>query len=193
MKKLFHFMVIISFIFILGCSASDSESIAKNKSETASDADSTKVVWMAFNAGIEKGVKENKNIIVDFYTDWCHWCKVMDEKTFSDPKVAKELKEKFITIRINAESKTEKASFQGNEYTNVELTHAFHVTGFPSLAFISPQQEVITVIPGYIPAEQFYYLLSYVDQECYKKQLSLDEFIKRKGDCDSTKGQSGKI
>lgn len=189
MKKLINIFLLTILIFTLGCSGSDQDTVAQEK-VTKTDSKSAEVVWMKFDEGIEKAVKENKNIIVDFYTDWCHWCKVMDEKTFSEPGIAKKLHEKFVTIRINAESNTEKAHFQGQEFTNTQLTQAFRVTGFPSLGFISPQKEVITVIPGYIPAEQFSYLLDYIDKECYKKKMSLDEFIKKKGECDEDKNKT---
>ncbi|NOZ62727.1 MAG: DUF255 domain-containing protein [Calditrichaeota bacterium] len=191
MKKYFSVFLLLTVIFVWGCSGSDSESIAQDKQqkvEKKSDA-KPEVVWMKFDEGLAKGAKENKNMIIDFYTDWCHWCKVMDEKTFQNPEIAKKLAERFVTIRINAESQTETAHFQGREFTNVQLTQAFRVTGFPSLGFLTSKQEVITVIPGYIPADKFGYILDYIDQECYKKNVSLQEFIDKKGDCGTTKAK----
>ena len=123
-------------------------------------------------------------MLVDFYTDWCHWCKVMDEKTFQEPKVNAKLADRFITVRLNAEDKSKTATYKGNTFNNIELTRAFGVKGFPSLAFIDPDGEVITLVPGYVPAETFFYLLEYIDQECYKKQMPFDEFMKRKGECE---------
>ena len=82
MKKLYHYILILAIVVIWGCSGSDSESIAQNNKEKKIEKSNKEVVWMKFDEGIAKGSKENKNIIVDFYTDWCHWCKVMDEKTF---------------------------------------------------------------------------------------------------------------
>ena len=66
------------FVFI-NCSAE-----AENSEKKSAKALSHKhqVTWIGFNEGLEKAAKEKKNILVDFYTDWCHWCKVMDEKTF---------------------------------------------------------------------------------------------------------------
>jgi len=201
MKKYFSMFLLLAVFFVLGCSGSDNESIAQDKKqkvenlkveklkvEKKSNA-KPKVVWMKFDEGIAKGTKEKKNMIIDFYTDWCHWCKVMDEKTFQNPKIAKKLAENFVTIRLNAESRTETAHFQGHEFTNAQLTQAFRVTGFPSLGFLTPQAEVITVIPGYIPADQFGYLLDYIYQECYKKNVSLQDFIAKKGDCETAKAK----
>ncbi|OQX83134.1 hypothetical protein B6D60_10975 [candidate division KSB1 bacterium 4484_87] len=201
MKKYFSVFLLLSIFFVWGCSGSDNESIAQDKNqkvkslkvekpkvEKKSDA-KPEVVWMKFDEGIAKGLKEKKNMIIDFYTDWCHWCKVMDEKTFHNPKIEKKLAENFVTIRLNAESNTEMAHFQGQQFTNAQLTRAFRVTGFPSLGFLTPKAEVITVIPGYIPADQFGYLLDYIYQECYKKNISLQDFIDKKGDCGQSKSK----
>ncbi|MDZ7264245.1 MAG: thioredoxin family protein [candidate division KSB1 bacterium] len=191
MKPILVVLLVVASLAMVTCSKVNNDSIAQNKSTAAKPvAEVSKQATAAnfslsFNEGLEKASLEKKNMIVDFYTDWCHWCKVMDEKTFHDSTVANKLQQRFITVRINAESPTDTVNFQGHRFTNIELTQAFRVTGFPSLAFISPDKEVITVIPGYIPAEPFNYLLDYIDQECYKKQMSFEEFMKRKGDCNS--------
>ena len=73
-----------------------------------------KVKWESFNSGFKKAKKEKKSIIIDFYADWCHWCKVMDEKTFGDKDIEKKLIDRFIAVRINAESRTETATYKEN-------------------------------------------------------------------------------
>lgn len=188
MRQFLVVMLALAGLWIMGCSKVSNDSVAQNKSTTAKPTIApaqqvAKNFTLSFNEGLAQAAQQKKNMIVDFYTDWCHWCKVMDEKTFQDAKVSTKLQQRFITVRINAESPADTVEFQGQRFTNIQLTQAFRVTGFPSLAFISPEKEVITVIPGYIPAEPFSYLLDYIDQECYKKQLSFEEFMKRKGDC----------
>lgn len=189
MVRIMNFFLIFVVLAVFSCSKVSNDSMAQNEQSTVNKADSTAVknFTLTFNEGLEKAAKENKNMIVDFYTDWCHWCQVMDEKTFHDDSVAKKLSERFVTVRINAEDPNDSAAFKGHTFNNIQLTQAFRVSGFPSLAFISPEQEVITVMPGYIPADQFIYILDYVDQKCYEKKVTLDEFIKRKGECDTTK------
>lgn len=135
--------------------------------------------WYTFNEGIAKAEKENKHIIIDFYTDWCGWCKQMDKKTFSDPEVSKFLFDNFIPIRINAENMTEKLKFQNRTLTPREIASAFRISGFPSVAFLTSKSEIIVVIPGFIEKEMFMNLLKYMNSECYRSKMSMEEFLKK--------------
>lgn len=185
-------ILLIVTAVVYSLSRKDDKSMAKNKPNKINDTtqvemDTTRNFTLNFDQGLARAVEQKKNMLVDFYTDWCHWCKVMDEKTFNDAKVAAKLNDRFITVRLNAESPSDTITFKGERFTNIELTRAFRVTGFPSLAFISPEQEIITVIPGYVPAEQFGYILDYIDKECYKKKISFEDFMKQKGDCAEVK------
>jgi len=146
--------------------------------------------WFGFQEGLSKAQKEHKHVVIDFYTDWCHWCKVMDQKTFSDPEVEKFLFEHFVPIRINAEDASEKMTFQGKPFTARELTRAFQVTGYPSIAFLTETSEILGVVPGYIEKDKFLNLLKYVQSECYKTNVSFDDFLK--GGCKPVKQPAGK-
>ena len=65
-----------------------------------------KLNWLSFEEAEAMLLKKNKPVLIDLYTDWCGWCKVMDQKTYAKPKVIEYLNEKFYVIRFNAESKT---------------------------------------------------------------------------------------
>lgn len=191
MRNILIVIVLALLMTVAGCSdneASDTKQKEAQATTAAKEKSGEEVVWHSFDKGLALANKENKNMIVDFYTDWCHWCKVMDEKTFQNESVSETLADKFVTVRLDAEDGSKTATYKGKTYTNIELTRAFGVRGFPSIAFMDKQGEIITLVPGYVPAETFAYLLDYVEQECYKKQMSFDEFMKKKGDCeDKTK------
>jgi thioredoxin-related protein len=141
--------------------------------------------WLDFNKGIALSGKEGKPMLVDFYTDWCHWCKVMDEKTFSQRDVKDYLEKYFVTVRIQAEDRQASVSYKNKTYSNIDFTRAAGITGFPSIAFFDRQGNPVTVIPGYIPPETFLSILKYIKQECYKQKMSLQEFLKKQDECDS--------
>jgi len=185
MKNIIFVMFLAIAITFSNCTGDNTSKQEKSKSSSSTETKQTKQAeWLSFDKGLAKAKADKKNIIVDFYTDWCHWCKVMDEKTFRDPGVNQKLVERFITVRLNAEDGAQTASYKGQTFTNIELTQAFGVRGFPSLAFMDMDGEIITLVPGYVPAETFLYLLDYIDQECYKKQMPFEEFMKKKGECE---------
>ena len=130
-----------------------------------------------FDQGIAAARKENKPVIVDFYTDWCHWCEVMDEKTFADPGIKKQFADGWITIKVNAEDNKTTGTFKGKVSTYREFTRAFGVKGFPSYAFIDRNGEVVTVMPGYHPKEKFSRMLDYMKNELYTQKIDFQKYV----------------
>ena len=108
----------------------------------------------------------------------------MDEQTFAEPEIKKYLAEHFITIRVNSESRSEQFAYKGERYTSVQLTRHFGVRSYPSLAYLDRQGEPIAVVPGFIPPKTFLPLLHYIEKECYKQQITFEEFLKGKEDCE---------
>jgi thiol:disulfide interchange protein len=44
------------------------------------------IEWMTFEQALEAQKETPKKILVDVYTDWCGPCKLMDKKTFQNPR-----------------------------------------------------------------------------------------------------------
>ena len=142
------------------------------------------LAWLDFDDGLALAEREEKPVLVDFYTSWCVWCKRMDERTFSDPDVKAYLAEHFVTVRMNAEARGVTHRFEGRSYTPVELTRRFGVRGFPSLAYLSKKGEIVTVVPGFQTPGQLMPMLEYVAKECYEQRMTFEEFLKRREECD---------
>lgn len=87
---------------------------------------------------LAKAAKENKYIMLDAYTDWCGWCKVMDTKTFPDPAVGEVVNENFIPVKINFE-----------KGIGVELGMKFRVSSYPTTLFFNPQGQLVHINHGY--------------------------------------------
>lgn len=137
-----------------------------------------KLKWHTFSEALAKGKSENKLIVVDFYTDWCTWCKVMDEKTYGDPAVVDFASKKLVLAKVNAES-NEKTTYKGKEYTFRQLSAAFGIRGFPTTIFLTPKGEFLTDVTGYITAEKFLPMLQYLEGGHYEK-LTFDEFLAKR-------------
>ena len=164
-------LILISFALLAGCGGSEVEIGGTN-------------TWMSFEAGMELARNMGKPVVIDFYTSWCRWCKVMDKKTFKNEKVASYLNEHFISIRLNAEQKTGKLEYGGRTYTPAGLARAFKLRGYPSIAYLDEKGGLIFVDAGFKQPDQFMVNLKYVKSGCHEKGLSIDEFRKRGGKCD---------
>ena len=66
-------------------------------------AQAEKINWVSFEEAVQLNEKEPRKFIVDVYTDWCGWCKRMDQTTFKNPEVAQYINEKYWAVKLNAE------------------------------------------------------------------------------------------
>ena len=134
--------------------------------------------WLTYDEGIAKAKETGKPLVIDFYTDWCGYCKKMDRETFHDPKVVEYMKQNFISVRVNGESQ-KMVSHKGEQLSERSLTKSFRVTGFPTFWFLDSAGEPIGPAPGYKPTGSWLTLLEYVGGSHYKK-MSFDTFVKSK-------------
>jgi len=85
----------------------------------------------------------NKLIMIDFFTDWCGWCKRLDAETLRHESVVKAA-EAVVSVKVNAEKE------------GVELARRFGVRGFPTVLFVDAEGAVAGRIVGFRPAPAFF-------------------------------------
>ena len=132
-----------------------------------------KLSWLAFDAATDMAKKENKHIVVDVYTTWCGWCKVMDRQTYGNSDVADYLTQNFVLAKINGESSA-KIHWKGRTMSEREFARAVGVTGFPTTYFLKPDAEVIGGAPGFIRPGDFMIYVRYVSTRWYEKGTPQD-------------------
>lgn len=108
----------------------------------------------------------SKIYFVDFYTNWCGYCKKMDRETFSDPTVAKILNQYFYPVKFNAEG-TNTFTWNGQTYRpsngsrNKAHEFARGVQGYPTFVLYRADGTPLQSIPGYSSAADFVVILWY--------------------------------
>lgn len=93
---------------------------------------------------LEAAKGQDKIIMVDVYTDWCHWCHELDKRTYTHEGVIK-LSKQMINVKINPE-KSQSAK---------EFASKFGVTGYPAIIFLNSDGEEIDRQGGFSEGPAF--------------------------------------
>ena len=93
-------------------------------------------------AAKEAAAEEGTLVFVEFYTDWCSWCRRLESETLTNREVKAELN-KFVAIRLNAEQEGKSAAKR------------YGVESYPTMIFLDPTGEEVERITGYLPPDKF--------------------------------------
>lgn len=136
---------------------------------------SAKINWMTVEEVQEKMKTEPRKVYVDIYTDWCHWCKVMDKKTFASKDVIEYMNANYYCIHLNAESKNiitfndKKYGLAPNSRTNalaIEWTQgklSYPTSVFFDEGFVNPMP-----VPGFLEVETMEMVAKYITENKHK-------------------------
>jgi thioredoxin-related protein len=130
-----------------------------------------------------------RKIYIDMYTDWCGWCKVMDQKTFTDEKIANQLNTSFYAVKFDAEGK-ENVNFKNQTFKFIaQGTRGYHELAaalmqgklsYPTSVFLDENLNLISPLPGYYPPEKLNPILEFIGDDHYKT-TNYEQFLSKKG------------
>jgi len=168
MKQTFS-KTVIFLIIVISFSFKKNNPIAKKE----------EINWMTWEEVQVAHKEKPKKVFVDIYTHWCYWCKVMDTKTFRNPKVVSYINEHYYAVKFNAETR-EDIVFKGNKYHYVktgkrgynELATSLMEgqMSFPTSVFLDENLDVLTNVGGFLEPKTIEPILSFFATDSYLKQ-----------------------
>lgn len=133
--------------------------------------------WQRLDKALALAKDSGKLILVNFYTDWCPNCKRMNEKTYRDEGVLKQLGKSFIPVKLNAES-SQSLAIEGQAVTEYQVALMFQVNSYPTTWFLSSEGRPLLPVRGYYGPELFAPMLRFVEGGWYEK-MDFDMYMER--------------
>lgn len=143
-----------------------------------------KINWLTLAELKEAYNKNPKPILVDVYTSWCGWCKVMDKETYSKEQVAAYINEHYYAVRLDAETKDTlewngkiygyKPEYKANE---LAVYLMYGQMSFPTTVFLSAIDAQPAPLPGYMKPKELESPLKFFGEGAYKTS-TFPEYMK---------------
>ena len=143
-----------------------------------------KIKWLSLDELQTAYAKNPKPIIIDVYTSWCGWCKVMDKNTYSNDKVAAYINEHYYAVKFNAES-TESVVLGNKKYSYNPAYNANDLAifllsgrmGYPTTVLLASLDAQPAPLSGYLKPSELEPPVKYFGEGAYKKQ-DFPDFMK---------------
>ena len=108
---------------------------------TAGAAEKSEIQWRPWSDNLfAQAKRESRFVLLDLEAVWCHWCHVMDDKTYRDPEVVKLIRARYIAVKVDQDA-------------NPDLSNRYEDYGWPATVVFAPDGSEIVKRRGYLPPE----------------------------------------
>jgi len=96
------------------------------------------IAWQGWSDGVfARARREHKFVLLDLEAVWCHWCHVMDETTYRDPRVQALFGSNYIAVQVDQDSRP-------------DLANRYEDYGWPATVIYAPDGTEIVKKQGYV-------------------------------------------
>lgn len=100
------------------------------------------IVWgKSYSLALDQAKREQKPVMLTFYSDTCGWCRRLESETFVDRDVI-QTANSFVRVRVNAAEET-------------DLAAQFGAEALPFTVFLNPGGKAYAALSGYLEPKEF--------------------------------------
>ncbi|MDQ2050720.1 DUF255 domain-containing protein [Natronolimnohabitans sp. A-GB9] len=94
--------------------------------------DPTRVEWREWGqAAFDEATEADSPVLLSLTATWCDHCHEMDEETYAEPRIAANINDSFVPIRVDVDR-------------HPRVRDRYNMGGFPSTVFLAPDGSVLT-------------------------------------------------
>lgn len=133
---------------------------AASDATSSSSADSSLVHWLSYNQAMNLARVQKKLVFVDLYADWCVPCRIMDVNVYGDSAVAKLLNERFIPVKLDADSEEGIVCDGKKNSARKCFSSVWELKALPSFVLVAPKGMSILTVTQSMTVDDMLYLLN---------------------------------
>jgi uncharacterized protein YyaL (SSP411 family) len=97
------------------------------------------IAWEDWTEGaFERARREERFVLLDLGAVWCHWCHVMEETTYRDPRVVALVDARYVAVRVDQDARP-------------DLSNRYEDYGWPATIIFDADGRELVKFSGYIP------------------------------------------
>ncbi len=94
--------------------------------------DATRVEWHEWGqSAFDEAAESDIPVLLSLTATWCDHCHEMDEQTYAEPRIAANINDRFVPIRVDADRRP-------------RVRDRYNMGGFPSTVFLAPDGSLLT-------------------------------------------------
>jgi len=98
------------------------------------------IQWHEYEEGMALASSNNMPVMIDFYTEWCGYCRKMDDEVYVNDEVI-ELSKNFVNIKVDC-------------YARPDLRQKYAIMGYPTIVFLNSNGDEVHRVLGYVTADR---------------------------------------
>jgi uncharacterized protein YyaL (SSP411 family) len=111
------------------------------------------IAWTDWSDAVfQRARAEGRFVLLDLGAVWCHWCHVMEETTYEDPKVVELVRARYVAVRVDQDARP-------------DLSNRYEEYGWPATVIFDAQGGELAKFQGYVPPGRMASLLQAIIED----------------------------